>query len=83
MNTMNRNADEPQRWSTSSFGSPADTSPIELAALGEHMNRCEGQRGALFALKCSADSLNSFMAPRLITILVLLAIGGAVASLLV
>ena len=27
-------------WTTSSFGGTADTSPMELSALGDHMDDC-------------------------------------------
>ena len=78
---MNRNHDVSPRWSTSSFGSTADTSPGELATLGEHLNRCTGQRGALFALRCVGESMNDFAAPRLMTTLALFALLGFIASL--
>ncbi len=80
---MNRKNEPRPRWSTSSFGSPADTSPGELAALGDHLNRCTGQRGPLFALKCVAEVLNDFAAPRLITTRALFAVLSVVVSLLI
>ena len=70
-----------QHWSTSSFGSPPDTSPMELAALGEHLSRCAGQRGSLFALKCACEALNEFAAPRLITMLALFVLVSVLATL--
>lgn len=80
---MNRkNAANPQ-WNTSSYGSPADTSPIELAALGEHMDRCAGQRGSLFALRCAGEAMSEFAAPRLMTMLALSAVIGVLISLLI
>jgi hypothetical protein len=36
-------------WSTASFGDTADTSPMELSALGDHLDLCRGLRGRLFA----------------------------------
>jgi hypothetical protein len=77
---MNKNFDRAQYWSTSSFAGSADTSPLELAALGEHLIRCDGQRESLFTLKCIGDALKDFLAPRLMTILVLFAMLSAVAS---
>ncbi len=63
-------------WSTSSFGNTANTSPVELAALGEHLHHCKGSRGKLFALRCMAESANGFVAARFVTTL-------AVATLLI
>ena len=70
-----------QHWSTSSFGSPPDTSPMELAALGEHLSRCAGQRESLFALKCAGEALNEFAAPRLMTMLALFVLVSVLATL--
>ena len=78
---MNKNHDGIQPCSTSSFGGSADTSPIELAALRQHLHRCEDQRGALFGLKCAGDALGRFMAPRVVTILVAFALLSVMASL--
>lgn len=47
---MNKDSAQTRRWSTSSFGSAPNATPMELAALSEHMNRCDDQRGAWFAL---------------------------------
>lgn len=71
------------RWSTSSFGSPADTSPIELAALGDHVSRCAGQRGSLFALRCAGEAVSEFAAPRLMTMLAIVAALIGIVSLCV
>ena len=79
---MNKDSAKTSRWSTSSFGGAPNTTPMELAALGEHMNRCDDQRGALFGLKCAGDAFNGFAAPRLITTLVVLATLGVIGSLL-
>ena len=76
---MNTNAMATPRWSTSSFGDTTDTSPMELSALGEHLDLCKGSRGRLFTLRCIAETLNAFVAPRFVTTLVVAAllIGGA------
>ena len=55
------------RWSTSSFGGPASTSPMELSALGRHMDRCNGARGPMFLLRGVAQVINRWVAPRLVT----------------
>lgn len=79
---MNKDSAKTSRWSTSSFGGAPITSPMELAALGEHMNRCDHERGALFGLKCAGDAFNGFAAPRMITTLVVLATLGMIVSIL-
>lgn len=71
-------------WTTSSFGDAADTSPMELSALGDHLSHCKSQTGHLFALRCRAASLHSFVAARFVTTIVLvLAAGLTGAALLV
>jgi hypothetical protein len=64
----------PRDWSTASFGDAADTSPLELAALGSHLSLCQGTRGRLFALRCVADSTRGFVAARFVTTLAILAL---------
>ena len=67
---MNTHANDDPRWSTSSSDHSTDTSPMELSALGEHLDRCKGSRGRLFALRSFADVLNGFVAARFVTTLV-------------
>jgi hypothetical protein len=74
-------ADHAAIWSTSSFGTTADTSPMELAALGEHLRRCVAKRGTLFPLKSAAETLNRLAEPRPMTIIVLFALLSVLASL--
>ena len=62
------------RWSTSSFGNDADTSSMELSALGEHLNQCNGSRGRLIALQCTAQKMEGFVAARFVTTLVVAAL---------
>lgn len=69
-------------WRTASFGDAPDTSPIELAALGEHLDLCIGSRGRTFTLRCLAESLNDFLASRFVTILGVVSILLGVVSLL-
>ncbi|MEP7099432.1 MAG: hypothetical protein ABI781_02915, partial [Burkholderiales bacterium] len=78
---IDHGADHAAIWSTASFGSAADTSPRELAALGEHLRRCAAERGSLFPLKSAAETLNRLAEPRLITIIVLFALLSVLASL--
>ena len=62
------------RWRTSSFASPPDTSPAELAELGEHLRRCQQRRGKLFKAGNAATVLNGFLAPRFVSTLVIVAV---------
>ena len=65
-------------WRTASFGDSADTSPMELHELGDHLDRCKGSRGRLFTLRCVAETLNAFVAPRFVsTLLVVTLLIGA------
>ena len=57
-------------WSTASFGDTTDTTPADLSDLGAHMDSCKDAHGRLFALRCIAEALNSFIAPRFMTTLV-------------
>ena len=61
-------------WSTSSADHTADTSPMELAALGEHLDLCRNASGRMFGLRCFADSMNGFVAARFVTTLTLAAL---------
>ena len=70
-------------WTTSSFGGSTDTSPMELSALGEHLDHCKGAHGRFFALRCAAETMNGFVSARLVTTLVVAALLiGAGSSLL-
>lgn len=62
------------RWSTSSFGACADTSPAELDALGAHLHACHEQRGRWFDLRCRADLMHGFLAARLVSSLLAVAL---------
>lgn len=68
-------------WSTSTFSTSADTSPMELSELGEHLGHCQGVHGRLFVLHCVAETLNGFLASRLVTTLVVATLLIGVASL--
>ncbi|PXW94427.1 hypothetical protein C7444_114126 [Sphaerotilus hippei] len=56
-------------WTTASDGGSAETSPMELSALGEHLTVCRTGRGRMFALRCGADGLQGFVASRFVTTL--------------
>ncbi len=72
-----------QAWATASFGHDADTLPVELSALGEHLGQCQGQRGRLFSLRCLAEATHGMLASRFVTTLVGVALLFALASLAV
>jgi len=80
---MNPRVDPSPFWSTSSFGDSTGTSPLELEALGEHLDRCRGARGRLFGLHCAAQSMHCFVAPRLVTTVVVVGLLVGAASLVV
>jgi hypothetical protein len=66
------------RWTTASIADAADSAPMELRELGAHVTRCNGSRSRWFAVRCAADAVHDFVAPRFITTLV---IAGAVIGL--
>lgn len=68
-------------WSTASFGEAADTSPVELSALGEHLELCRSLRGRLFVLHCGAEATRDFIAARLVTTLLIIVLLAGLASL--
>jgi hypothetical protein len=70
-------------WATSTLDGAADASASELSTLGAHVDRCNGLRGRLFPLHCAADALAGFLAPRIVTTLVVLGIVIGVGSLIV
>jgi hypothetical protein len=79
---MNNDLSGNPSWSTASFGDTADTTPMELSALGEHLDTCKGSRGRLFALHCVAETMHGFVAARLVTTLMAVALLIGVTTLL-
>lgn len=71
---MNPNALAGRCWTTSSFGDTADTTPMELSALGEHLDVCKALTGPLFALRCAAEAVHAFAATRVVTTLFVAAV---------
>lgn len=59
----------PGHWATSAVADAVDTSPMELSSLGAHVHRCNGCRGRWFLLRCAADAVHGFVAPRFVTTL--------------
>lgn len=66
---MKTNSPSPPSWSTASLGDPVDTSPMELAALGHHLEICKGSNGHLLALQCAAKTMTGFATTRFVTTL--------------
>ncbi|HET7525034.1 MAG TPA: hypothetical protein VFK10_03750 [Burkholderiaceae bacterium] len=66
---MNPLADAKPPWSTASFGDAAETSPLELSVLGDHLDSCKRSHGRWFALQCAAERMNGFVAARFVTTL--------------
>ena len=71
-----------QRWSTSSCGEWPDTSPREVAELGEHLRRCNARREGLSTLKAVGLIAHRFLAPRLVTSVVLFSLAGVLVAAL-
>ena len=70
-------------WSTSSDGAAADTKPLELSALGEHLAMCNGDGARRVAMHCGAKWLQGFVMSRLVSVLALIvAVTGGVLLLL-
>ena len=80
---MNANIIFKSRWSTASFGDTADTSPVELSALGAHLELCQRAHGRLFFLQCVAQNIHGFVIGRFVTTLVAVALLVGVLSLAV
>jgi hypothetical protein len=69
------------RWSTATGLDSTDSMPMELEALGAHVNRCNVTRSRWFALRCRADSVHDFVAPRFVTTMVIAAAVVGIAAL--
>ena len=73
-------AGDAPRWTTSSYGDSAETKPAELEALREHLTECSRGNGRVAAMQCGWLRMQGFMVSRLVTTLVLFAVGLAVAA---
>jgi hypothetical protein len=67
-------------WATSCDGESTETTPMELAALGEHLNQCSGTSARMVAVQYVALRLHGFVTARLVTTL---AAGAALIGLCV
>lgn len=70
-------------WSTASFGNAANTSPMDLSALGQHVQQCSRPGGAWSALSGSAGDLHRSLLARFVTSLALLAVLIGAAAMVV
>ena len=68
-------------WDTSSYGHPADTSPMEYSALADHLSDCSCSRGALQTLRNGAGLVRGFVMPRLVTTVFFIALIAGIAWL--
>jgi len=66
-------------WETSSFGHSAGVSHVERAALSEHLSLCAAMRGRFHVFQSGAATVQSVLAGRVITsVLVVLLVAGVV-----
>ena len=81
MNTdMTARISSQPRWSTSAFAAESQPAANDSSALGDHLNLCRSVTGRLFAVRCGVDAVHRFLAPRLVTtlVVVLLLVGAGV-----
>ena len=71
-----------RRWATASLNGAPDTQPGELDELGVHVEDCRDASGRWFTARVMAESAIGFIAPRLVTTAVLVAIVFGVVSLI-
>lgn len=68
-------------WSTASFGAPVSTTATELSELAQHLKRCRQLSGRWLIVRCGVEAIHRFMAARLVTTLVLIALLGGTSLL--
>lgn len=54
-------------WSTASFGSAADTTPLDLSVLSDHLRVCQAAHERLFGLRCRTDAVKAYLAAHVVT----------------
>jgi len=64
----------PPLWSTSAFAQDHCADDNVASALGAHLNSCRSVNGRWFAVRCGVDAVHQFLAPRLVTTLVVIAL---------
>ncbi len=70
---MNLHASTLPRWNTSSFAATGETLARDISFLGAHFERCNGCKGRWFSMRCALEAVHSFVAPRVVTTMVLAA----------
>ncbi|MEO5771516.1 MAG: hypothetical protein ABIQ29_05555 [Burkholderiaceae bacterium] len=60
------------RWSTSAFAQDHDADDNVATALCAHLNSCRSVNGRWFSVRCGVDAVRQFLAPRLVTTLVVI-----------
>lgn len=78
---MTQVADAGSSWSTAPFGDAADTSPMELLVLREHLESYKRSHGSWFTLQCLAERTHGFIAARFVTTLAAVALLLGVTSM--
>lgn len=61
-------------WTTSTLGHTVDTSPVELAALSQHLERCRSSGGHFSALQGAAQTMTGFASARFVTTILAVAV---------
>lgn len=60
-------------WTTASFGDSADTSPMDLASLCEHLMLCKRAQTRVHRAKHIANAVSQFFSARVVTTAVVVA----------
>ncbi len=68
-------------WRTTSPSEPSERTLPDLPGLDEHLARCRGQGGRLFAVRCFAESTHGLVAPRFVSTVLAIAAMILAASL--
>jgi hypothetical protein len=66
-------AGDPPAWATSSCGESTEATPVQMAALGEHMTLCSRRGGRFSLMVCGAELARDLVRGRLVTMLTVLA----------
>jgi len=62
------------RWSTSAFAQEHGADDNVASSLCAHLNSCRSVNGRWFPVRCGVDAVRQFLAPRLVTTLVVIAL---------
>ncbi len=66
-------------WTTSCYGDSTDITPLQTAALGEHLASCARSSGRWPALALGMETVRGFIGCRLVTSVAVLTVGiGAI-----